>query len=178
MERKIPAIEKHREGYIKIRVIESLQEIALAMKMLREGFSRNAAQKVFMAWKAMISALTAMNLDRLPRNEDERKWYYKSGYLVPTKSLKGISARLEELGYSGYGLSQRSTVALALHNYAYNDLLDGAGVYPSREDAVNDVIGLSRDMLALIKELFKAYWDDEIEAYYETAKKELEAVKF
>ena len=177
MERKIPAIEKHREGYIKIRVIESLQEIALAMKLLREGFSRNAAQKVFMAWKAMISALTVMNLDKMPKNEDERKWYYKSGYLVPTTSLRRVSDRLEDLGYQNYKLSHMTSTALALHRYAYNGLLEGASDYSSREEAISSIVKLSRDMLALIKELFKAYWDDEIEAYYETAKKELEAVK-
>jgi hypothetical protein len=99
MEGKISLIEGYREAYIKVRIIESLQGLQLAVRLLKEGFSRNAASKVFMAWKAMISALVAANLEKMPRDDKEREWYMKAGFLAPTTGLKGISQRLEELGY-------------------------------------------------------------------------------
>jgi hypothetical protein len=68
MEGKISLIEGYREAYIKVRIIESLQGLQLAVRLLKEGFSRNAASKVFMAWKAMISALVAANLEKKKKN--------------------------------------------------------------------------------------------------------------
>jgi Archaeal PaREP1/PaREP8 family. len=35
----------------------------------------------------------------MPRDDKEREWYMKAGFLAPTTGLKGISQRLEELGY-------------------------------------------------------------------------------
>ncbi len=112
---RTPTIERHRDAYVKIRVIESLEELTLALKLLREGFSRNAANKAFLSWKALISALTVMNLERMPRDEREKEWYYKTGFLAPTTGLKGISQRLEELGYR---VNSLTAVALELHRTA------------------------------------------------------------
>jgi len=111
MEGKIPLIEGYREAYIKVRIIESLQGLQLAVRLLKEGFSRNAASKAFMAWKAMINALVVANLEKMPRDDKEREWYMKAGFLAPTTGLKGISQRLEELGYKVLDLT---STALAL----------------------------------------------------------------
>lgn len=170
MESKIPTIEKHRNAYVKIRIIESLDELALGLKLLKEGFSRNSANKVFLSWKAIISALTVMNLEKMPRNEKEKEWYYKSGFLAPTTGLKGISQRLEELGYN---VNSLTSVALELHRYAYNGLYKGASDYYEREEAINDIIYLSKEIIKVIKEFFKEYWDEEIEKHYNLAEKEL-----
>jgi hypothetical protein len=168
MESKIPTIEKHRNAYVKIRIIESLDELTLGLKLLKEGFSRNSANKVFLSWKAIISALTVMNLEKMPRNEKEKEWYYKSGFLAPTTGLKGISQRLEELGYN---VNSLTSVALELHRYAYNS--KGASDYYEREEAINDIIYLSKEIMKVIKEFFKEYWDEEIEKHYSLAEKEL-----
>nr|WP_286188874.1 PaREP1 family protein [Sulfolobus sp. S-194] len=58
---------------IKIRVIETLDELALALKLLKEGFSRNSASKIFLSWKALISALTVMNLEKMPRDGKRKR---------------------------------------------------------------------------------------------------------
>ncbi|QXJ29032.1 Crenarchaeal repeated sequence element [Saccharolobus shibatae B12] len=170
METKIPTIEKHRNAYIKIRVIESLDELALGLKLLKEGFSRNSANKIFLSWKALMSALTVMNLEKMPRNEKEKEWYYKTGFLAPTTGLKGISQRLEELGYK---VNHLTSTALELHRYAYNGLYKGASDYSDREEAIRDILQLAKDILTSVRELFKDYWDSEIEQHYKIAEKEM-----
>jgi len=170
VESKIPTIEKHRDAFIKIKIIESLEELTLALKLLKEGFSRNSASKIFLSWKALISALTVMNLEKMPKDEKEKEWYYKTGFLAPTTGLKGISQRLEELGYK---VNHLTSTALALHRYAYNGLYKGASDYSDRNEAIRDVIFLSREIITLLRGYFKNYWDDEIENHYRIAEKEL-----
>jgi hypothetical protein len=170
VESKIPTIEKHRDAFIKIKIIESLEELTLALKLLKEGFSRNSASKIFLSWKALISALTVMNLEKMPKDEKEKEWYYKTGFLAPTTGLKGISQRLEELGYK---VNHLTSTALALHRYAYYGLYKGASDYSDRNEAIRDVISLSREIITLLRGYFKNYWDDEIENHYRIAEKEL-----
>jgi hypothetical protein len=155
---------------VKIRVIEGLEELTLALKLLREGFSRNAANKAFLSWKALISALTVANLERMPRDEREKEWYYRTGFLAPTTGLKGISQRLEELGYR---VNSLTAVALELHRYGYNGLYKGASDYSDREEAIRDVIYLAKEILSLVKQYFKDYWDEEVEEHYLMAEREL-----
>ncbi|MCG2880212.1 MAG: PaREP1 family protein [Vulcanisaeta sp.] len=174
MEGRIPTIERHRDAYIKIMIIESLQELQLAVRLLKEGFSRNAASNVFMAWKAMISALVVANLEKMPRDDKEREWYIKTGFLAPTTGLKGISQRLEELGYKVLDLT--STV-LALHRYSYNGLYRGASDYATREEAIRDIQHVAKELLRLIREYLSKYWDDEIEENYRAAEKLLNELK-
>ncbi|BDB98193.1 MAG: PaREP1 family protein [Saccharolobus sp.] len=163
MESKIPLIEKNKEGYLKVRLIECLQELELSLLMLKEGFSRNSAGKVFMAWKAFISALVVLNLDRISRDEKEKEWYFKTGFLAPTTGLKGISQRLEELGYNVIDLT---STALALHRYAYNGLYKGASDYFERIEAIKDILHLVKETLRLLKEYFKDRWSEELEERY------------
>ncbi|MBB5254152.1 hypothetical protein [Sulfurisphaera ohwakuensis] len=33
-----------------------------------------------MAWKAIVSVLVSINLDKMPKDEREREWYYKAGF--------------------------------------------------------------------------------------------------
>jgi len=145
MEGKISLIEGYREAYIKVRIIESLQELQLAVRLLREGFSRNAASKVFMAWKSMISALVVANLEKMPRDDKEREWYMKTDFLAPTTELKGISQRLEELGYKVLDLT---STALTLHRYSYNGLYKGASDYATKEEAIKDTKHVARELLS------------------------------
>ncbi|BFI73903.1 PaREP1 family protein [Sulfurisphaera ohwakuensis] len=163
MKSKIPLIEKNKEGYIKVRLIECLQEVELSLLMLKEGFSRNSAGKVFMAWKAFISALVVLNLDRIYRDEKKKEWYFKTGFLAPTTGLKGISQRLEDLGYNVVDLT---STALALHRYAYNGVYKGASDYSDRTEAINDILHLIKEILRLLKEYFKDKWSQELEEHY------------
>lgn len=152
MESKIPTIEKNKDGYIRVRLLECLQELELSLLMLKEGFSRNSAGKAFMAWKAFISALVVLNLDKMYRDEKEREWYYKTGFLAPTTGLKGISQRLEELGYE---VIDTTSTALMLHRYACNGLHKGASDYADRSEAVKDILHLINKIITLLREYFK-----------------------
>jgi hypothetical protein len=87
------------KAYSKVRLLESMVELRIALEMLKEGYTRNSAQKVFVAWKAIISALVSLNLDKLGKNEKEKEWYKKSGFSAPTTKLKLISNDLEKIGY-------------------------------------------------------------------------------
>ena len=87
------------KAYSKVRLLESMVELRIALEMLKEGYTRNFTQKVFLAWKAIISALVSLNLDKLGKNEKEKEWYKKSGFSAPTTRLKLISNDLEKIGY-------------------------------------------------------------------------------
>ncbi|WP_232616494.1 PaREP1 family protein [Sulfurisphaera tokodaii] len=41
--------------------------------MLKEGFTKNSANKVFMVWKSFINALVVLNLDKMYRDEKEKE---------------------------------------------------------------------------------------------------------
>ncbi len=173
MESKIPLIEKNKDGYIRVKLLECLQELELSLLMLRQGFSRNSASKAFMAWKALISALVVLNLDRMYRDEKEKEWYYKTGFLAPTTGLKGISQRLEELGYNVIDIT---STALMLHRYAYNGLYKGASDYSDRNEAKKDILHLVDSSLRLLKEYFKDRFDEELEGYYKKVQDEFKGM--
>ena len=82
----VPKVEDLRD-YVEFRLEEALAELNLAVELLKRGYSRNAAQKAFMAWKALASALVSLNLDKMPR--DEREWYRKVGFLAPLLASTG-----------------------------------------------------------------------------------------
>ncbi|AEE94675.1 PaREP1 family protein [Acidianus hospitalis W1] len=54
---------KDRRTYASLRLLECLTEIRISLEMLKEGYSRNSAQKCFIAWKAFLSELASLNLD-------------------------------------------------------------------------------------------------------------------
>jgi Archaeal PaREP1/PaREP8 family. len=73
MEEKLISLKIDRKAYIKARIIETLDDIDVAIYMWIAGRSRNSAGKVFSAVKALLSALVTKNLDRLPNSD----WYAK-----------------------------------------------------------------------------------------------------
>nr|MCG2863973.1 PaREP1 family protein [Vulcanisaeta sp.] len=95
-------------------------------------------------------------------------------FLAPTTGLKGISQRLEELGYKVLDLT---STALALHRYSYNGLYRGASDYATREEAIRDIQHVAKELLRLIREYLSKYWDDEIEENYRAAEKLLNELK-
>lgn len=169
MERVPPPIITNTLGYAKVRLLEALEEAEQSLRFLKEGFTRNSAQKAFMAWKAFISCLVAINIKRLPRDEKEEKWYLKTGFLAPTTGLNGISQRLEELGY--VNMIPLTSLALKLHRYAYNGLYKGASDYYSRDEVKGDVRYLISAILRLSKEWASQLFDEEIQTQYEKVQK-------
>ncbi len=65
------------EDYVNARLLESLVEAFLAVKFLEDGLVRNAAGKVFQAWRALLAVLLRLELDKLlklARSDEERRW--------------------------------------------------------------------------------------------------------
>lgn len=142
---------KDLQSYINFKLEEAIVELNLAIELLKRGYSRNASQKAFMAWKSLLSVLVSTNLDKMPRDEKEKEWYYKTGFLAPTNGLNGIARRLEELGYKDVvGIN---SLALKLHRYAYNGR--GASDYADREDAIEDLKILIRKLAEVLTALGK-----------------------
>ena len=52
------------KAYSKVRLLESRVELRISLEKLKEGYTRNSAQKVFVAWKAITSTLVSLNLDK------------------------------------------------------------------------------------------------------------------
>ena len=66
-------------------------------------------------------------------------------------------------------MNHLTSTALELHRYAYK----GASDYSDREEAIRDILQLAKDILTNVRELFKDYWDEEIEQHYKIAEKEM-----
>ena len=148
----IPQV-KDLQNYINFKLEEVIVELNLAIELLKRGYSRNASQKAFIAWKAIVSVLVSMNLDKMPKDEKEKEWYYKTGFLAPTTGLNGIARRLEELGYTD--IIGINSLALKLHRYAYNGIYRGASDYADRKDAIEDLKVLIRKMANMLVSLGK-----------------------
>ena len=143
MERELLSPKIDVKGYIRARIMEVIDELSLSIVMLKAGATRNAAGKAFVAVKALINAMVLINLDRLlalKRDEKEKRWYKKKAYTVPTKSIKGISLDLFELGYREIGAI--ADKALNLHDYQYDGLDTDFSPYKKKEEAVRDIVVL------------------------------------
>ena len=107
MESQLPKFIKELEKYSRLRLLESLQELYLSIEMLKEGYSRNSANKLFLSWKALLSSIVVSNFNKIVEKkrrevkEEEVKWYLRIGYSAPTTGLVGISRDLEDLGFKG-----------------------------------------------------------------------------
>lgn len=178
MERELLSPKIDVKSYIRARVMEVIDELSLSIMMLEAGATRNAAGKAFVAVKALISAMVLINLDRLlalKREEKEKKWYEKKAYTVPTKSIKGISLDLFELGYREIGTI--ADKALNLHDYQYNGLDPDFSPYKKREEAVRDIVVLIDAVVEKLPQWTGSYWDEEIKRGFEHLTKRLEDFK-
>mgnify|MGYP001770672409 CR=1 FL=1 len=156
------------EDYVNARLLESLVEASLAVKFLEDGLVRNAAGKVFQAWRALLAALLRLELDKLlklARSDEERKWLINRAVpRVPTSRMKALSQMLEEVGHRG--ISAWTSIALDLHDYQYNgpDPDMAMSKYRSREEAAIDIKLLINELVKRIEELKpRIKWSDELE---------------
>ncbi len=157
LERPLPKPGRDLAGYASARILEALLEGVLALEFLGKGYTRNAAGKAFQAWKAMISALLALEkeklLTKLGRRE-ERKWLEKTAIpRTPTTRLLPLASLLEDLGYSH--LTAYTHLALNLHDYQYHgpDPDMELSKYRSRHEAAQDIQKLLRELEKTIENL-------------------------
>ena len=93
MESQLPKFLKDPKKYSELRLLEAVEELYLGVKMLKEGYSRNAANKLFLSWKALLSSLVASNFDKVVGKKlregkvEEAEWYRRVGYTAPTTGL-------------------------------------------------------------------------------------------
>jgi HEPN domain-containing protein len=123
--------------YVKARIEEARAEAKSAEEMLKRQLYQNAANKAFMALKALLSALVVSRLDLLTRDAKRREWYLEVGYAAPTTGLIRIAKDLEALGVAG--VEPVVKTALMLHRFAYNGFDPNFVDYSDLEEVVSDV---------------------------------------
>jgi hypothetical protein len=166
MEKKLISPKINKKAYIKARIIETLDDLDIAINMWIAGRTRTSAGKVFSAVKALLSALVTKNLDKLSSD-----WYIKKGYSDPTRSLKGISIDLVKLGYKE--VENITNIAFLLHDYQYNGFDPDFSKYKSKDEVLHDIILVSKSILNEIKEWFKEEWDQDLDKIYEITSSDL-----
>jgi len=156
VERPLP--KPTEEGYVEVRLLEALVEARLALEFLERGLTRNAAGKVFQAWKALMAALLRLEIDKLKTlaKTEERRWLETTAVSrVPTSKMKTLAHLLKEIGYND--VSPWTDKALNLHDYQYHgpdpDL--ALSKYTRREEAAAEVA-------RRVETLKKVKWTEEL----------------
>ncbi|MEJ2771485.1 PaREP1 family protein [Stygiolobus sp. CP8521M] len=126
------------EAYKKIRLEEARFEVEIAEKFLQEGLVRNAAGKVFQAWKSLLAALLTDKRDVLVKKYPKKKslgrrkiefadWIIA---VVPTSYMEELSLIL------GKEFNLLTEKALSIHEYQYNGPDKEAILSPFRRDEI------------------------------------------
>ena len=141
------------EGYKETKLLEAKYELELAKKFLSENLIRNAAEKIFQAWKALVAALLVDKIDELEklypgyvrlRNGRRVKKAYWILAIVPTTRLKQLASILDKEIYI------YTEIVLSLREYRYNG--------PDREGILSRYVSdelAKKDIIILIEELSK-----------------------
>ncbi|MGC9153710.1 MAG: PaREP1 family protein [Vulcanisaeta sp.] len=135
---------KNLEAYAKARRMEAIAEIKLSIRLLAEGYTRNAAGKAFQAFKSLLAALAAERREELREKFGDR--VDKIIAYMPTSALREVGKLL--------GLEREASIALALHQYQYNGA-DPEGImsiYASRNEAVIDICHLLGAMINILND--------------------------
>ncbi len=165
VERPLP--KPTEEGYVEVRLLEALVEARLALEFLERGLTRNAAGKVFQAWKALMAALLRLEIDKLKtlaKTEEERRWLEATAVSrVPTSKMKTLAHLLKEIGYDD--ASPWTDKVLNLHDYQYHgpdpDL--ALSKYTRREEAAADILELAAEVARRVETLKnKVKWTEEL----------------
>lgn len=158
LDKPLPKPRRGRLSYVSARVLEALLEALLALEYLKNGYTRNAAGKAFQAWRALLGALLALEVDKITSklSEEQKRWLEEKAIpFIPSSRLKPLAQLLEQLGYPG--LSQTTSMARDLHSYQYNGP-DPAGEfsgYPSRDSAATDIFLLLKQLISIIENNIK-----------------------
>jgi hypothetical protein len=173
-----PLPKPTEESYVEVRLLETLVETRLALEFLERGLTRNAAGKVFQAWKAFIAALLRLELGKLraqAKTEEERRWLEsKAVPRIPTTRMKELARLLRDVGHEGIPFV--TALALDLHEYQYHgpDPDMALSKYATRESAAADAVELLQELTRRIEALrSRVKWDEELEKALEEVKRVL-----
>ena len=157
LEKPLPRPRRDRVGYAVARVLEALLESLLGLEFLTRGYTRNAAGKVFQAWRALTAAILALHIDQVARSagsKEEREWLIEKAVArVPSTRLKALGQLIEEhVGIHYY--SALTDKALDLHDYQYHGPDPDAELskYRSREEAARDIVYLAEKIMGIVEE--------------------------
>ena len=163
------------EDYVSARLFEAIVESGLALRFLNEGLVRDAAGKVFQAWRALLASLLRLEFDKLiqvVKSEEDRKWLMEKAVpRIPTSRMKTLSQMLEEIGYSDVSLW--TDKALNLHDYQYNgpDPDMALSKYRSRSEAAYDVVKLVSGVVKHVEAIkSKVKWSEDVEEAFKELK--------
>ncbi|MEZ0319115.1 MAG: PaREP1 family protein [Pyrobaculum sp.] len=128
-------------AYVESRKAEAKAELKLALILAREGYLRNAAGKLFQAFKSYVAALAGER-----RHELKTRWRDVDKIIayMPTRVLKEVASAL--------GLKKEGYVALALHQFQYNgpDPEGVMSIYPDKKAALRDFCWLAKRIADLL----------------------------
>jgi hypothetical protein len=173
-----PLPKPTEESYVEVRLLETLVETRLALEFLERGLTRNAADKVFRAWKAFIAALLRLELGKLraqAKTEEERRWLEsKAVPRIPTTRMKELARLLRDVGHEGIPFV--TALALDLHEYQYHgpDPDMALSKYATRESAAADAVELLQELARRVEALrSRVRWGEELEKALEEVKRVL-----
>ena len=166
MERELLSPKVDRRAYVKARLLEVLYDLKLALAMFNSGASRNAAGKAFGAVKALLSALVVENSAKIVqgKGEEERRWYERKGYTVPTHGMKSVGLDLAQIGFTAVDFLVDK--ALNLHDYQYNGFDPDFSPYMDKRAVRADMSFVVSEVLSNLKSWFQGVWDEELEREY------------
>lgn len=146
-------LSKYRE----VRLREAVYEAELAKRFLDQGLVRNAAGRVFQAWKALVAAYAVDKVDELrrvfpgfkkPRGLRYRveKVYWVIA-IMPTTALKPVAQII------GGEIDLYTDKALWIHEYQYNgpDPQGILSLYLNDDSAIKDINELIEAVNRLLK---------------------------
>ena len=160
LEKPLPQPKRDLTGYASARVLEALVEALLALEFLSGGYTRNAAGKVFQAWRALTAALLALEKDKIANalgREEEKKWLIEVAIpRAPSTRLKPLARLLEEIAELPY-YYPLTDKALSLHDYQYHgpDPSGELSKHPDREEAAHDILYLVAKLADIVEERVK-----------------------
>ena len=155
LEQPLPKPRRDLLGYASARALEALLEAQIALRFLKEGYTRNAAGKAFQAWRALTAALLALERDQVAERlgERERKWLDEAGVpRVPSSRLKPLARLVEEsVGVPYY--THLTSTALELHDYQYHgpDPSGELSKYPDRGEAMRDILSILGKLAEIVE---------------------------
>lgn len=155
--------------YAKLRLLEAFGELALAAMLLEAGHVRNAANKAFLAVKALVSSLLVHNMEKLGLEKRALMKLKAREFTAPTSGLRKYAQWLLS---AGIDVEDVVNLGLLLHMFAYNGL-DPAGElspYGDVDTAVRDLKALAAAVLNKALKLKNSLpWDEEVEREYARA---------
>ena len=118
---------------------------------------RNAAEKAFQAWRAVLAALLRLEMDKLlqkAKTEVEKRWLVEKAVLgASTTEIVVLSQVLADVGYAGS--LQSTALALVLRDYRYHGPAPDVALskFRNRQEVAVAALVLLKEVVARVEQL-------------------------